>query len=282
MNEKEKTSFKSIEGHRILKTQYDAILEKWPVPMERIVIPTDLGKTLCIRSRESVKPPMVLIHGSGSNSATWMADIEAFNEHYQTHCFDIPGDPGGSEDSRFSWNSPYFSKWLLECAEYLGIEKAVIGGLSLGGWATLRFVIDHPERVRKGFLLAPAGIVPLKKGGIAKMMVLSFVGKWGQDRIIDMLFQGKEVTHGFREYFDLIGRHFKYRTGNPPLFTDEELASVKLPIVVIVGKKDMLIDAQKTCERLARHLSDCRSLILDQAGHALIQLGSTICELLGH
>jgi len=67
--------------------------------------------------------------------------------------------------------------------------------------------------------------------------------------------------------------------GKPPLFTDEELASVKSPVIFIGGKKDALIDTQKTYERLMRNVPDCRSLILEHDGHALVQLDSTVCEL---
>ncbi|MGD9159049.1 MAG: hypothetical protein PVG39_11625 [Desulfobacteraceae bacterium] len=120
MSRKEKISTdRCIKDPGVLKVQYDAMLEFWPVPMEKVHIPTSLGKTFYIKSGDEKHPPMILIHGSLSNSATWMADIKRLNEKYQTYCLDIPGDPGGSEDMRFSWDGPFFSQWIKECMDFL-------------------------------------------------------------------------------------------------------------------------------------------------------------------
>lgn len=263
-----------------LRMQYEAALKYWPVPMEKIHIPTSLGKTFCIKSGDEKYPPMILIHGALSNSATWMADIRRLSEQYHTYCFDIPGDPGGSEDRRFSWNGPCFSQWIKECMDFLNIDKAVIGGLSLGGWASLRFAIDYPHRVSKLFLLAPAGLGPIKTWSASRLLFLSLMGEWGQEKILQMLFKGKEINQGMRDFFKVTSLNCKPRYGNPPVFSNDELLSLKMPVVYIGAKDDVLIDTEKSVERLSKNVMDTRILLLDE-GHALVGLEEKVFELLG-
>ena len=270
---------KCIRNPEALKLIYDKVLERWPVAMEKVYIPTSLGKTLCIESGDKSKQPMILIHGSMSNSASWMADIKKLNEKHHTYCLDIPGDPGGSEDRRFSWNGPYFSRWIRECMNFLNIDKSVVGGLSLGGWASLRFAIDHPESVSKLFLLAPAGVGPINVLSVIKLVIFSSMGKWGQNKILRMLFQGKEITQDLRDFFKLTTGNCMPRRGNPPIFSDEELSSIKASVIFIGGKNDLLVDTNKTQERLRKNISNLKSLILKD-GHALIQLEDEVFDLL--
>lgn len=278
-NKKTRPGIRCIKKPEALKLFYDAVLEHWPVPMQKVCIPTSLGRTLCIKSGDEANPPMVLIHGAMSNSVTWMADINNLNKRYQTFCIDIPGDPGGSEDRRFSWNGPYFSQWIKECMDFLNLNKAVIGGLSLGGWASLRFAITHPERVSKLFLLAPAGLGPIKTMSAMKMLLYSLMGKWGEEKILKMLFNGKEITQEMRDYFAVTALNCKPRFGNPPVFSDEELSSLMMPVVYIGAKDDVLIDTKRSLKRLSQHVNNLKSLVLNE-GHALVNLDDKVFELL--
>ena len=281
MNNKEKTSdVKCIRDPIALKLNYETILGYWPVPMEKLYIPTSLGETFCVKSGDESKPPMILIHCSLSNSASWMADIKILNEKYQTFCLDIPGDPGGSEDRRFSWNGPYFSQWIMECMDFLNIDMAAVGGLSLGGWASLRFAVDYPERVSKLFLLAPAGLAHIKQYSILKLFLFSLMGKWGQEKILKMLFKGKEITQELRDFFEVTAKNCKPRFGNPHVFSDEELSSLKMPVVFIGGDNDVLVDTKRSLEMLSRCVDNLTSIVLDD-GHALVNLDNKVFELLG-
>jgi len=151
---------------------------------------------------------------------------------------------------------------------------------SLGGWASLRFAIDYPEKVGKLFLLAPAGLGPIKTWSASRLLVLSFMGRWGQEKILQMLFKGKEITQGLRDFFEVTSLNCKPRYGNPPIFSDEELSSLKMPVIYIGAADDVLIDTEKSLERLSKNVMSSKSILLDE-GHALIDLDEKGFELLG-
>lgn len=65
-----------------------------------------------------------------------------------------------------------------------------------------------------------------------------------------------------------------------PVLSDDELSSLKKPVIYIGSKNDVLIDNAMSHERISKHVSNLKSLVLDE-GHALVGLGDEVFELLG-
>jgi hypothetical protein len=78
---KDSLVFKSEAGKKAILDQYDLILSHWPVDNKQIVIPTHLGDTFILSCGNETAPPLVLLHGSSSNSCNskfkegWQRDI---------------------------------------------------------------------------------------------------------------------------------------------------------------------------------------------------------------
>ena len=109
---KTKSIYKSPAGHDKIMFLYDKVLAQWPVPYQHINLPTRYGDTFAIASGDYIAASMVLVHGSGSNSATWAHDVIEYSKHFRVYAIDIPGEPGNNNQNRFSWNGPDFSEWL--------------------------------------------------------------------------------------------------------------------------------------------------------------------------
>ena len=92
--------------------------------------------------------PLVLIQGLGGPGAGWFFQIRAFKKHYQVITFDNRGI--GKTDKS---SGPYTIKTMADdtigLMDYLGIHKAHILGVSLGGMVAQEIAIGYPERVRK-------------------------------------------------------------------------------------------------------------------------------------
>jgi len=92
--------------------------------------------------------PLVLIQGlSGSHSA-WVFQARAFKKHYQVITFDNRGAGKTGKSS-----GPYTIRTMAEdtigLLDYLGVDKAHVLGISLGGMIAQEIAINHPEKVRK-------------------------------------------------------------------------------------------------------------------------------------
>jgi pimeloyl-ACP methyl ester carboxylesterase len=94
-------------------------------------------------------PTLILTHGYSSTSAMWQGQIAALSRHYKLVLWDMRGH--GQSD--YPENPAAYSEALTigdiaALLDTVGADKAVVGGLSLGGYMSLAFYRSHPERVR--------------------------------------------------------------------------------------------------------------------------------------
>ena len=90
------------------------------------------------------KTPFFLVsHGRKS----WMWQFFYFSEYYRVITPDRRGT-GFSDDPEGEWTVKDYCDDLLGLMDHLGIEKAIVGGHSLGGAISCLFGLDHPDRVK--------------------------------------------------------------------------------------------------------------------------------------
>ncbi len=102
-------------------------------------------------------PPVLLSHGYGATCRMWDAQVAAFADRYRLILWDMrghgqSGDPGDPA----SYSQALTVGDMAAVLNASGEERAIIGGLSLGGVMSLAFHLAHPERVR-ALLLCDTG-----------------------------------------------------------------------------------------------------------------------------
>lgn len=101
--------------------------------------------------------PLVWSHEFGGNSESWDAQVNFFSRHYQVITYSARGYPPSDVPSEPGFYSQDQSvDDLYQLLQFLGISKAYIGGLSMGGGIALNMGITHPDIV-KGLILAGVG-----------------------------------------------------------------------------------------------------------------------------
>jgi pimeloyl-ACP methyl ester carboxylesterase len=93
-------------------------------------------------------PPLILTHGYSSTSAMWHGQIEAFSKHHKLILWDMRGH-GQSDypDDPAAYSEALTVGDIAALLDEVGATKAIVGGLSLGGYMSLAFYRVHPERV---------------------------------------------------------------------------------------------------------------------------------------
>ncbi|MGH2830140.1 MAG: alpha/beta fold hydrolase [Actinomycetota bacterium] len=103
-------------------------------------------------------PAVVLLHGLLMDRSMWDAQVEALRGDNRVVTIDAPGH-GDTDPVEVGYD---FQDWAGEVWSVLdaaGVEDAVIGGQSMGGWTALRCAAARPGRVL-GLLLIDTSAQP--------------------------------------------------------------------------------------------------------------------------
>jgi pimeloyl-ACP methyl ester carboxylesterase len=270
--------YKSDEGERLVKERYQAVLNQWPVPNDKRRVETREGETFVIACGPKNAPPVVLLHGSAFNSATWMGDVAAWSEHFRLYAVDVIGHPGFSAPSRPPYGTDAHALWLDDLLNGLGIERAAFVGLSLGGWLAIDYASRRPERVTSLVLLAPGG-VGHELTSMAKIVFvilpLMMLGKWGRAKAKHMILGPMPATDSLgakalNDFVSLINRNFRQRLDKVARFSDETLRRLTMPVLLIVGALDPMLNSEETKARLEQHVPRLETITLPDVGHTVV------------
>jgi len=275
--------YKSKRGAEAVRERYLQFLDRWPLPSERIVVPTREGVTFVLACGPKDAPPLLLFHGSGANATMWLGDIGEWSKHFRCYAVDMIGEPGMSSPSRPKLDSDAYALWLDDVLKGLKIERASIVGVSLGGWLALDYATRKPERVTKLALLCPGG-VGRQKSTILLALPLMFFGRWGRTKLRSfVLGHTMQDTSGMKEmseFASLVFANFRPRRGKLPVFSDAKLRALTMPLLAIVGGRDVLLDSRQTARRLERAVPKADIRFLPKTGHLIRGQTAAVLEFL--
>jgi len=102
-------------------------------------------------------PVVLLTHGYSATSQMWKGQIGALEDHYTVVTWDMRGH-GQSDypEDQGAYSEEATVADMAALLDEVGADKAVIGGLSLGGYMSLAFHLKHPDRT-KALLIIDTG-----------------------------------------------------------------------------------------------------------------------------
>jgi pimeloyl-ACP methyl ester carboxylesterase len=258
-------------------TYYDAMAQEWPVASESLVVETEYGQTYVRISGPAGGLPLVLLPGMGSNSLMWIPNIEALSEHYRTYAVDTIYDCGRSVYTRPCLDARDYVNWLDELFNVLELGDGInLMGMSYGSWMASQYALVHPERLRKIVLLAPAATVYRVRLGFliglalcllpAPYFTRRFIYQGGRDLLkTDPVAAEKAVEHSL-----LVNRCYKpRRIAAPTVLEDAELASIRVPALILIGENESIYSAKRAEERVRRVAPQMKIEVIPNAGHDL-------------
>lgn len=252
--------FTSEIGKEKIRGYYNAILDAFP--LGKRYVQTTFGQTFVLEAGNKERDPMVLLHGSCSNSAAWLGDMAPLSSAYHVLALDIPGEPGNSEEYRLDVQSDAYIQWLKEVLDALAIKKAIIMGNSLGGWLALHFAVAHPERVQALILLAASGIVAPNQEFIRQTEQIPTDrsnAKTVGDTILGESVLPKEVL----QFMALVYEYFNPIVGALPVVPSDRLGSLTMPVLFIAGRQDTTMDVSQAAKHLTKHVSQAKVMLLE-------------------
>ena len=96
--------------------------------------------------RAGAGPPLVLLHGIGSNARSWRHQLAGLSDEFTVVAWDAPGY-GGSDDPPADWPLVEYAHHLAGLLDHLGFARVALLGLSWGGVLAQEFYRHYPSRV---------------------------------------------------------------------------------------------------------------------------------------
>ncbi len=270
--------YRTDEGRQVTEDRYRALLGECPVPLRSSTVQTGDRCTFVIEAGVQEGPQLVLLHGSASNSATWLGDIPVWSETFRVIALDIPGHPGLSDGPAVPYEADAGAAWLGDVLDAMDLRTVQLVGMSLGGWISLEFAAAHPGRVAAATLLSPGGVAPPRMSFVFKALPLAFLGDLGSDRVQRMVFGPVPVPDGVYEFGRLVSRHYQPITKPVPVLSDQELQRVRMPLQVFLGKHDALLHSSQSAKRLSQLLPHADVHLLPDRGHAIVGQTEAIAQ----
>ncbi|WP_434599720.1 alpha/beta fold hydrolase [Streptomyces sp. A5-4] len=224
--------------------------------------------------------PVVLIHGHPFNRTLWEPQVRALLADGRRA---ITPDLRGYGDSGVTPGSVLLSDFAEDIAvllDQLGVEQAVIGGVSMGGQIAMEFQRLHPHRVLALVLSDTSAPAETDEGKAFRNRLADRLLAEGMDgyagEVIDKMLAAYNVTAkpdvaarvmGMMRATDPRGAAAALRgRAERPDYRDI-LAAVEVPVLVVVGRDDVYTPVAEA-EAIIHHLVPHAAVaVIDQAGH---------------
>ena len=99
-------------------------------------------------------PPLILIHGSGSDRTQWREAVEDLSHRYRIYAYDLLGHGRSDHVSSAEHTIDASARDLDDVVTLAGLEGLVVAGHSMGGMIAMKWCALHPARARQIAALA--------------------------------------------------------------------------------------------------------------------------------
>jgi len=272
--------FRSAKAKELYLRSYEEKAKEWPVPSETRMIDTAYGQTFVRISGPVDAPPLVLLPGAGGASLLWIPNIDALSEAHRVYAVDNIYDFGRSVFTRKVKTPADFMTWLDELFTDLELGNSInLMGLSYGGWLTSQYALHHPERLAKAVLVAPAStVVPLSSEWAFRSLLCLVPHRYFTKKMMLWLLEdlvkndkkGQQILDAVVDNAFLGLQCFKPKMlVNPTVLTDEELQSIRVPTLYLVGENEKIYSPQAAVQRLKQIAPQIHLELIPHAGHDL-------------
>lgn len=194
--------------------------------------------------------PVLFVHGFPFSSAMWDAQLEAASRRYRTIAYDIRG-MGNSEVGDGQYTIEGHVDDLLGVLDHLGIAKAVVVGLSMGGYIALRALERNPERFLAAVLCDTRSEADDNAGRVKRAAGAASVKRDGAAAFAESFVPAVFAPESLRTKPEAVKLIREIISTTSPLSiaghliamaartdTTDSLASIAVPTLIMVGEKD--------------------------------------------
>ncbi|GAA2163395.1 alpha/beta fold hydrolase [Actinomadura napierensis] len=223
--------------------------------------------------------PLVLLHAFPLSSAMWLEQRQGLANRFRVVTPDLRGFGG----SRLGTDEPSIDAMADDVAHLfrrLGLQRAVVGGLSMGGYVAMALCRRHPDLVLGVVLASTRAAADTDAARENRLRQADAIDRDGTVQVLlDELLPGLVGPTTYRQRALVYGRvrglvqatpppaaawAQRAMAGRPEAF--ETLRGLKVPALVMVGDEDT-IATEDEARAMADALPNAELLVIPRAGH---------------
>lgn len=224
-------------------------------------------------------PTIVLTHGIGGQGADWDLVVPGLAQHFRVLTWDVRGF-GESDRPHTGLTITRFAADLAGLLDHIGVDQAVIMGTSMGGTITQRFILDFPRKTAAAVIMSTSSQVNERAKEVWEKQA-EFIEQNGMAAWVRRSRPAEYTDEYLRDHPEIVEAEERRIRSNPDGIVygtvaravadyhyTEELKSVQVPALVMVGSKDTQTPPGGSVI-ISRTIQGAELHILDGYGHGL-------------
>ena len=246
--------------------------ELWADQLDHVTVETRHGSTH-LYHRPGTGTPAVFLPGLGAPALMWRPELIAGLGDRPAYLVDTIGDVGRSVQAVPLDEPGDVAEWLEDLFAELSLDGVDLVGASYGGWIGLNQALRSPARLRSIALIEPVGMADLDMRRFLVWGVACGLASLAPDpirrRAAVRLRQGAIADSRARRLGRLAYTRHRFHLPRPQVLSDEELATITTPALVLLGERSEVHSADRALDRARRCLPAVEAEVVPGAGHSL-------------
>ena len=214
--------------------------------------------------------PIVFLHGVGSDKSVWRPQLDHFGRARRAIAFDYPGY-GDSDPAPEGTTRDDYAAAILSALRDLGVERAHICGLSLGGVVAIALHAAAPGACASLILADTFAVHPEGRAIYDRSIAASDNLRAMAEARVDILLAQPANPAVRSSVVETMGRidPAAYRIGAEAVWLADQRGraqDIRMPTLVVVGDGDLVTPPELSNE-LVDLIPDARMQVIAGAGH---------------
>jgi 3-oxoadipate enol-lactonase len=222
--------------------------------------------------------PVVFVHGFPFDHTMWEPQMRALPNQYRAITYDIRGH-GQSDVGDGQFTIELFVDDLIALLDHLVIEKAIVCGLSMGGYIALRTAQRHPDRINALVLCDTKSEADSNEAKVKRAATLKQVKSEGTAVFAEEFVKAVFAPGSFQNQPEAIDSIKRTIRSNSPIGisgaalalaartdTSDVLATIKVPTLIMVGEHDVLTPPSAS-ESMHKRIAGSEIHLIHAAAH---------------
>ncbi|KUI09415.1 carboxylesterase [Mycolicibacterium acapulense] len=268
-------NFKGDRARRHFLEVYRAAMAELPEVAESHDVATSFGSVRVYRfAGPPDLTPVVLLPGRNASVPMWRGNIPLLQRHRPVIGIDLLGEAGLSVQEKPITGPDDEAHWLDEAFAGAGLDRVHLMGVSIGGWTAANYAARRPGRAASLVLLDPVftfAPVALKAVLASPALFLTGVPENLRRRVLRWISGGADIDEAATEAALISSGSTDYtvRKAMPKMITDEQLGSLDIPVLALIGGRSVMHDADRAAQRARRLLPRGQVEVWPGASHAI-------------